>query len=126
MTSTHFSTGPVPATRIAAAFDRLARIPAGSTLHPGLLITMASSNGCHDRELLALLVRLRAAAIVFADQRWLPWVHVFKVCDADAHRAFDAALFAVIAELPLTAALRFDPDRFFRALLVAVDAGGCG
>jgi hypothetical protein len=124
MTPTQFSTAPVPVELIAAAFDRLARIPAGSPLQRGLLITMAQSICCHDREVSALLVRIRAAAIVFADPRWSPWAQVFKSCDADARRAFDAGLLSVIAELQLDSALRFEPDLFFRVLLADAEPGG--
>lgn len=122
MTPTGFSTAPVSPALIAAAFDRLAWVPAGSTLHRRLLITMARSVGCTDTEMPALLVRIRAAAIVFADPRWLPWAAHFKACDGDARRNFDAGLLTVIAELPLNSALRFDADRFFGALLAVARA----
>ena len=124
MTPTHFSTAPVPAKLIAAAFDRLAQIPAGSRIEPEPLIAMARSIGCRDTEISALLVRIRAAAIVLADPRWSPWAAYFETCDPQARCVFDAGLPSVIAELPLDSALRFEADRFFRVLLTIAEASG--
>lgn len=124
MTPTGLSTAPVSPALIAAAFDRLAWVPAGSPLHPHLLITMARGTGCDDREIASLLVRIRATALVFNDPRWLPWVVVFRSCDADVRRSFDDGLLAVIAGLPLNAALRFDANRFFGALLAMARPAG--
>ena len=65
----------------------------------------------------ALLVRIRAAAIILRDPRWQNWATYFKATTPGMHRAFDAVMLDVIATLPLDAALRFSPDAFFDALL---------
>jgi hypothetical protein len=111
---------------IAAVFDCLAHMPKCERLEPDLLIRIARAIGCSDREMPALVVRVRAAAIVFADPRWDHWLGVLRAGDADARRANDAALLRIIAELPLTAGLRFSPDLFFRALLALAQPCGRG
>ena len=95
-------------------------------LEPDLLIRIARAIGCSDREMPALVIRVRAAAIVFADRRWDHWLVVLRAGDADMRRANDAALLRIISELPLTAALRFSPDLFFRALLALAQPCGRG
>ena len=124
MTPTQFSTDSVAPALIAAALDRLARIPPTTRLHPEFLVTMARSIGCDDREMPALLVRIRAAAFVLADPRWLPWSAYFRTCETQARCVFDAGLLSLIAELPLNAELRFETGRFFDALLAVAEAGG--
>jgi len=126
MTPTHFSTASLPPVLIAAAFDRLAHMPPGRTLHLPLLIAMARSIGCDDWMAAVLLVRLRAAALIFCDARWPMWAQVFRASDDDARRALDAGLLSVIAGLPLTDALRFAPDRFFDMRLGVALASGRG
>jgi len=95
-------------------------------LEPDLLIRTARAIGCSEREMPALVIRARAAAIVFADPRWDQWLLVLRAGGADMRRANDAALLRIIAELPLTASLRFSPDLFFRALLALAQPCGRG
>ena len=119
-------TVPVSPALIAAVFDCLAHTPMCERLEPDLLIRIARTIGCSDREIPALVIRVRAAAIVFADPRWDHWLLVLQAGDADMRRANDAALLRIIAELPLTAGLRFPPDIFFRALLAMAQPCGRG
>jgi len=126
MTPTPISTTSLPTALVAAAFDQLAHIPPGRSLCPALLIAIARRIGCDDRTMPMLLLRMRAAAIAFCDPRWPAWVQVFKTSEDHQRRAFDAALLSVIAGLPLTDALRFDPDGFFDALLGMTLASGRG
>jgi len=126
MTPTLISTTSLPTALIAAVFDQLAHIPPGHSLCPALLIAIARRIGCDDRTTPMLLVRMRAAAIAFCDPRWSIWVQIFKTSDDHQRRAFDAALLSVIAGLPLTDALRFDPDCFFDTLLGMALARGRG
>lgn len=111
---------------VAAVFDCLAQVPMCERLEPDLLIRIARAIGCSDREMPALVIRVRAAALVFADPRWDHWLLVLRAGDADLRRANDAALLRIISGLPLTACLRFSPDLFFRALLAFAEPCGRG
>jgi hypothetical protein len=117
---------PIPACLIASTFDCLALVPAGMRLRLALAVAVAHAIGCSADEMPALIVRIRAAAIVLADPRWLPWAAHFKACDQNQHRAFDVAILHIIATLPLTSALRFAADDFFAAVLVHVQGSGHG
>jgi hypothetical protein len=118
------ATDPVPPALIAATLDTLAMLPNGHRLEPELLITISRRIGGSEAQSVALLVRIRAAAIVFRDPRWLHWSAYFRACSADAHCVFDAAILHIIAALPLTPALRFSADDFFTAVLDRTQAAG--
>lgn len=124
--STRPPTAPVSPTLIGAVFDCLAHVPMCERLEPDMLIRIARAIGCSERERPALVIRVRAAAIVFADPRWDHWLGVLRAGDADMRRANDAALLRIIAELPLAACRRFPPDLFFRALLALAQPCGRG
>ena len=117
---------PVPPALLAATFDTLARIPLERRLDPAHLIAISRRIGCSDAQSMALLTRIRAAAIVLRDPHWLPWSVYFRTCGRDEHCLFDAAILHIVAALPLTAALRFHSDEFFDAVLARTGAGGPG
>jgi hypothetical protein len=110
---------------VAAALDCLAFIPDGHRLEPSLLIAVTRTVAPNVGEADALLVRIRAAAIVFCDPRWPKWSAYFKAQDRATRAAFDHAVLAVVAELPLNAALQFAPTDFLNAVLERVDAATC-
>ena len=110
-------TAPISPALIASALDCLAVIPTNSRLDAALMTAVAREIGCCEAATPTLIIRMRAAAIVFCDPRWSAWSTYFKSCGPDARIAIDAVIVTAIAELPLTAAFRFDPDRFFSALL---------
>ena len=115
--SPRITTAPIPPALIAAALDCLAFMPDGHRLEPSLLIavTRTITTNTHDAD--ALLIRIRAAAIILRDLRWQNWSKYFKASTPELHRAFDAVMLDCVATLPLDAALRFSPDEFFDALL---------
>ena len=122
--NTQLATTPVPPALLAATFDTLARFPLAQRLEPALLFAISRRIGGSDAQSVALLARIRAAAIMLRDPRWLPWGAYFRTCGRDAHCLFDAAILHIIATLPLTPALRFSSDDFFDAVLVRVKADG--
>lgn len=111
---------PVPPILVASVLDRMAMVPVGHRLNPAQLITIARGIGCSDVQTGALVVRIRAAAIELENPRWRPWSTYFRTCTPDARCRFDALVLRIIAELPLTSALRFAPGHFFDALLAGV------
>ena len=119
------ATVPVPPALVAAAFDTLARVPIEHRLQPSMIIAVSRRHGGNSAQSLALLARIRAAAIVLRDPRWLPWAAYFKRCDGDAHCLFDAVLLHLVATLPLTPTLHFVSDDFFEALLDRAPAQCC-
>ena len=123
---TQLAITPVPPALLAATFDTLARIPLEQPLEPAHLIAISRRIGCSDAEALALLARIRAAAIVLRDPRWLPWSTYFRNCGRNEHCVFDAAILHIVAALPLTAAHRFHGDEFFDAVLARTGASGHG
>ncbi len=116
------ATAPVPPALVAAAFDTLARVPLEHRLQPSMIISISRRYGGDNAQSLALLARIRAAAIVLRDPRWRPWAAYFKSCDSDAHCLFDAVLLHLVASSPLTPTLHFASDDFFDALLARVPA----
>lgn len=123
---TQLAITPIPPALLAATFDTLARIPLEQRLEPALLISISRRIGCSDAQSMALLARIRAAAIVLRDPRWLPWSAYFRNCGRDEHCLFDAAILHIVATLPLTGALRFHSDDFFDAVLARTSASGQG
>lgn len=123
---TQLAITPVPPALLAATFDTLARIPLEQRLEPAHLIAISRRYGCSDAQSMALLARIRAAAIVLREPRWLPWSAYFRTCGRDAHCLFDAAILHIVATLPLTGALRFQCDDFFDAVLARTSASGHG
>jgi hypothetical protein len=117
---------PVPPALLAATFDTLARFPLEQRLEPAHLIAISRRIGCSDAQSMALLARIRAAAIVLRDPRWPVWMAYFKTCGRDEHCLFDAAILHIVATLPLTGALRFHSDDFFDAVLARTRASGHG
>lgn len=116
------ATAPVPPALVAAAFDTLARVPLEHRLEPSMIIAISRRYGADVTQSLALLARIRAAAIVLRDPRWRPWAAYFQSCDRDSHCLFDAVLLHLVASLPLTPTLHFVSDDFFDALLARVPA----
>ena len=108
---------PLPPALIGAALDCLAQLPDGHRLDPSLLVSVARAIGCSNSETPALLTRIRAAAIVMNHPRWPAWPIAMKSASVDERRIFDAAMLTIIAELPLTADLKFSADAFFDVLL---------
>ena len=82
---TQLTITPVPPALLAATFDTLARIPLEQRLEPAHLIAISRRIGGSDAQSMALLARIRAAAIVLRDPRWLPWSAYFKTSGRDAH-----------------------------------------
>lgn len=123
---TQLAITPVSPALLAATFDTLARIPLKRGLEPAHLIAISRRYGCNDAQSMALLARIRAAAIVLRDPRWLPWSAYFRTCGRDEHCQFDAAILHIVATLPLTPALRFHSDDFFDAVLSRTSASGHG
>lgn len=117
---------PVPPALLAATFDTLAKFPLEQRLEPVHLIAISRRIGGSNAQSMALLARIRAAAIVLRDPRWLPWSAYFRTCGRDEHCLFDAAILHIVATLPLTAALRFHSDDFFDAVLARTNANGHG
>ena len=124
--NTELMISPVSPALLAATFDTLARIPLEKRLEPAHLIAISRWIGNSDAQSVALLARIRAAAIVLRDPRWLPWSAYFRTCGRDQHCLFDAAILHIVATLPLTAALRFHNDDFFDAVLARTGASGHG
>ena len=123
--NTELVISPVPPALLAATFDTLARIPLEQQLDSDHLIAISRRIGCSDAEALALLARIRAAAIVLRDPRWLPWSAYFRTCGRDEHCLFDAAILHIVATLPLTCcAHRFHSDDFFDAVLARTSPSG--
>ena len=120
------STIPIAPAQVAELLDCLKHVPVEFRLKPDLLFQLARGIGCSDSETPALVVRIRATAIVFNDPRWLPWSAYFRACPPDAHKAFDAVVLKIVAELPLTQALTFNANLFFRALLLLAAPDGHG
>lgn len=117
---------PVPPALLAATFDTLAKFPLEQRLEPNHLIAISRRIGGSDAQSMALLARIRAAAIVLRDPRWPAWIMYFKSCGRDEHCLFDAAILYIVATLPLTAELRFRSDDFFNAVLARTGTSGQG
>ena len=119
-TDPRIATAPIPPALVAAALDCLAFMPNGYRLEPSLLIAVTRTITTDAREADALLVRIRAAAIILSDPRWPNWSAYFKASTPAMHRAFDVVMLDCLATLPLDASLRFSPGAFFDALLGGV------
>ncbi len=111
------TTAPIPPALVAAALDCLAFIPDGHRLEPTLLIAVTRTITTNTNEADALLVRIRAAAIILCDPRWQAWSAYFRASTPAMHRAFDVVMLDCVATLPLDGSLKFCPDEFFDALL---------
>jgi hypothetical protein len=112
------ATAPIPPALVAAALDCLAFLPDGTLrLEPSLLTAITRKITTNTRDADALLVRIRAAAIIFGDPRWQTWSTHFRASTPEMYRAFDAVMLDCVATLPLDASLKFCPDEFFDALL---------
>ena len=111
------ATAPIPPALVAAALDCLSFMPNGHRLEPSLLIAVTRTITADTREADALLVRIRATAIILGDPRWQNWSAYFRASTPEMHRAFDVVMLDCVATLPLDASLKFCPDEFFDALL---------
>jgi hypothetical protein len=111
------TTAPIPPALVAAALDCLAFMPDGHRLEPSLLIAVTRTITANRHEADALLVRIRAAAIILGDPRWPSWSAYFRASTPEMHRAFDVVMLDCVATLPLDASMKFCPDEFFDALL---------
>jgi hypothetical protein len=127
MTTHHTAipTASISPALVAAALDCLAYIPDGHRLEPALLVAVTRTITPDIEEADALLVRIRAAAIVLCDPRWPKWSAYFRAQDALRRAAFDQAVLGVVAALPLDASLKFASADFFDAVLERVDAASC-
>jgi hypothetical protein len=127
MTTHHpaLPTASISPALVAAALDCLAYIPDGHQLEPALLIAVTRTITPDTAEADALLIRIRAAAIVLCDPRWPKWSAYFRAQDRARRAAFDHAVLAVVAGLPLDASLKFVSADFFAALLERADAASC-
>ncbi len=112
----------IPPALVAAALDCLAFIPDGHRLEPALLIAVTRTITPRMAEADALLVRIRAAAIVMCDPRWPKWSAYFKAQGRQTRAAFDQAVLSVVAQLPLNAELKFPVTDFLDAVLEHVHA----
>ena len=117
MSAPRIATAPIAPALVAAALDCLAFMPNGYRLEPSMLIAVTRTITTDVREADALLVRIRAAAIILNDPRWPKWSAYFKASTPQMHRAFDVVMLDCVATLPLDPSLRFSPDTFFDALL---------
>ena len=116
----------LPPALIGAALDCLAQLPdCQRRLDPSLLVCVARVIGCSNTETPALLVRIRAAAIVMNDPRWPEWSGPIKAAVVEQRQAFDMALLRIIAGLPLTPDLNFNVANFFEALLARAIPQSC-
>jgi hypothetical protein len=111
------TTAPIPPALVAAALDCLAFMPDGHRLEPSLLIAVTRTITTNTDDANALLVRIRATAIILGDPRWQNWSTYFKASTPEMHRAFDVVMLDCVATLPLDASLKFCPNEFFDALL---------
>ena len=111
------ATAPIPPALVAAALDCLAFMPDGHRLEPSLLIAVTRTITSNTNDADALLVRIRATAIILRDPRWQSWSAYFRASTPEMHRAFDVVMLDCVATLPLDASLKFCPDEFFDALL---------
>ena len=111
------TTAPIPPALVAAALDCLAFMPDGHRLEPSLLIAVTRTITTNTDDANALLVRIRATAIILGDPRWQNWSVYFRASTPEMHRAFDVVMLDCVATLPLDASLKFCPDEFFDALL---------
>lgn len=117
---------PIPPALLAATFDTLASYPLDQRIEPAQLFAISRRIGGSDIQSKALLIRIRALAIVLRDPRWPIWMRHSQACTRDAYCLFDAAVLHIAAALPLTATLRFEGDAFFNALLTRITASGNG
>ncbi len=117
ISSPRLTTAPIPPALVAAALDCLAFMPDGHRLEPSLLIAVTRTITTNTNDADALLVRIRAAAIILCDPRWQSWSTYFRASSPEMHRAFDVVMLDCVATLPLDASLKFCPDEFFDALL---------
>ena len=115
--TSHSVTASIPPALVAAALDCLAFMPNGHRLEPSLLIAVTRTITTNTRDADALVVRIRAAAIILADPRWQNWSTYFRASTPEMRRAFDVVMLDCVATLPLDASLKFCPDEFFDALL---------
>jgi hypothetical protein len=123
---TALSAVPIQPAQVAGLLDCLKRVPVGMRLDSEVLFGLARGIGCSDHETPALVVRIRATAMVFNDPRWLPWSAYFRACPNETHKTFDAVVLKIVAELPLTSALTFNANLFFQALLLLATPDGHG
>ena len=92
-------------------------MPHGHRLEPSLVIAVTRAITTNTEDANALLVRIRATAIILGDPRWQNWSAYFRASTPEMHRAFDVVMLDCVATLPLDASLKFCPDEFFDALL---------
>ena len=117
ITDPRITTAPIPPPLVAAALDCLALMPTGHRLEPSLLIAVTRAITTNTNDANALLVRIRAAAIILGDPLWQSWSAYFRASTPELHRAFDVVMLDCVATLPLDASMKFCPAEFFDALL---------
>ena len=109
------ATAPIPPAIVAAVLDCLAFMPDGHRLAPTLLMAVTRTVTTNTNEADALLVRIRAAAIILCDPRWQAWSTYFRASTPAMHRAFDVVMLDCVATLPLDGSiLEVLPRRVFR------------
>lgn len=102
---------------VAATLDCLPHIAMRARTTSRTCIHIALALGAAPGEATSLLVRFIAADAVLADARWSAWRAVLRRSPFEMRQRFDALVVELIATMPLDAALRFDADDFFAALL---------
>jgi hypothetical protein len=108
---------PLPPAVIGAALDCLATMPSANPLEPSTMAAIGRAIGCTHDEAAALAIRVRAAALILADNCWRPWSAYHKALPREEKQVFDQAFVTTVAELPLDGSLRFAPDAFCCAIL---------
>jgi hypothetical protein len=106
---------PISTALVAAALDCLALTP-DSQLNPLLLIAVTRTLASNTSEADALLIRIRAAAIMLDDPRWHMWASCFRASQLDMQCIFEVVLLDCVATLPFDAWLQYSPDEFFDTL----------
>jgi hypothetical protein len=86
------------------------------------IIATACSTASSQDEALALLIRMRAAAILFRDKQWLDCISRIRTNASCQLAMKDGIILELIATQPLDASLHFDTDDFCNAMRDRIDA----
>jgi hypothetical protein len=86
------------------------------------IIAMACSTATSQGEALALLIRLRAAAILFRDELWLDCISRIRTKASYQLTMMDRIIIELIVTQPLDPSLHFVTDDFCNAMRDRIDA----
>jgi hypothetical protein len=86
------------------------------------IVTTACKRAATQDEAVALLIRIRAAAILFRDLQWLAFMTGIRVKASNELTLVDGIILELIATRPLDASLHFVTDDFCNAMRTRVDA----